>query len=110
MARPIMATNKYNSNAIRVDFLTLIIVQLTDYAALKLRGIPFSSRKEDIGTFFKDFDIYQDSIKIGRNVDNSKTGEGSVLFKDEAECKRAFEQKQGQNMAHRWIELYQMTY
>jgi hypothetical protein len=39
----------------------------SDYAALKLRGLPFTSRPEDISSFFKDYKIHPDSIKIGRN-------------------------------------------
>ena len=81
-------------------------LEMTDYAALRLRGLPFTSKPEDIITFFKDYDFYQDSVKIGRNLDFTKTGEGSLLFKDEQECKRAFREKQGQNISHRWIELY----
>lgn len=81
-----------------------------DYAALRLRGLPFSLKPEDISTFFKDFDIYLESVKIGRNQDNTRTGEGAVLFKSEQECKRAFLGKQGQNIGHRWIELYQITF
>jgi RNA recognition motif-containing protein len=77
---------------------------------MRLRGIPFSSRPEDISSFFKDYEIFLESIKIGRNQDNTRTGEGAVLFKDEAECKRAFQQRQGQNIGHRWIELYQITF
>jgi RNA recognition motif-containing protein len=83
---------------------------MNDYAALRMRGLPFSCRNEDIITFFKDFDAYHESIKIGRNSDNSKTGEATILFKNEQDCKRAFQQKQGQNIAHRWIELYQITF
>lgn len=74
-----------------------------------MRGIPFSAKTEDLIYFFKGYDMFEDSVKIGRNSDNTKTGEAAVLFKTEAECKRAFQQKQGQNIAHRWIELYQMT-
>ena len=84
-------------------------LQMTDYAAVRLRGLPFTSKPEDIITFFKDYDFYQDSVKIGLNQDFTKTGEGSLLFKDEQECKRAFREKQGQNISHRWIELYQIT-
>lgn len=63
---------------------------MNDYAALRLRGLPFVIKPEDILTFFKDYDIYHDSVKIGKNQDNTRTGEGTVLFKDEQECKRAF--------------------
>ena len=83
-----------------------IKVEQGEYVALKLRGLPFSAKKEDIATFFRDFELVADGIKLGRNSDNSLTGEGAVLFKDEAECKQALKQLQGQNMGHRWIELY----
>lgn len=85
-------------------------IKLDDYAALKLRGLPFTSKPEDLNSFFKDYDFYPESIKIGKNIDGTKTGEGAVLFKDEPECKRAYREKQGQNIAHRWIELYQMQF
>jgi hypothetical protein len=29
-------------------------------------------------------------IKIGKNVDGTKTGEGAILFDNEEECKRAY--------------------
>ena len=64
---------------------------MNDYAALRLRGLPFSCRNEDIITFFKDFDGHRDSIKIGKNSDGTKTGEATILFKSEDECKRAFQ-------------------
>jgi hypothetical protein len=56
---------------------------MNDYAGMRLRGLPFQAKTEDIITFFKDYDFFIESIKIGRNQDNTKTGEGAVLFKDE---------------------------
>ena len=79
---------------------------MTDYASLKMRGLPFHVKNEDIMFFFADYSFIPDSIKIGKNSDNSKTGEGAILFKDENECKKAFTEKQGSNIGHRWIELY----
>lgn len=55
-----------------------------------MRGVPFSVRKEDIETFFKDYEMVDESIKIGRNAEGLKTGEAAVLFDNEKECKRAF--------------------
>jgi heterogeneous nuclear ribonucleoprotein F/H len=69
----------------------MCLVKETDYAALRLKGLPYSVRKEEIMTFFKEYDFFKDSIKIGRNSDGTKTGEGAVLFKNEPECKRAFQ-------------------
>ena len=59
-------------------------MDLNEYSALKMRGLPYSVKNEDIITFFKDYDLFLDSIKIGKNSDNTKTGEGAVLFKNEA--------------------------
>ena len=66
------------------------IVQLLDYAGMRLRGLPFSLKPEDIVSFLKDCDIYPESVKIGRNQDNTRTGEGAILFKTEQDCKKAF--------------------
>ena len=60
--------------------------------------------------FFNDYSYIQNSIKIGKNVDNTKTGEGALLFQDADECKRAYLEKQGQHLGHRWVELYQITF
>ena len=43
----------------------------------------------DIQNFFNGYEIH-DEVKIGKNSDGSKTGEGAVLFKNEDDCKRAF--------------------
>ena len=40
---------------------------MMDYVAMRLRGLPFSSKTEDIIIFFKDYDFQHESIKIGRN-------------------------------------------
>ena len=66
---------------------------MSEYAGIKMRGLPFQIKKEDIMFFFSDYKYYADSIKIGKNGDNTKTGEGAILFKNEAESKRAFNEK-----------------
>ena len=76
----------YNGN-------TYDIVALTDYAGLRMRGLPFSAKKEDVMFFFSDYRFFPESIKMGRDADNTKTGEAAVLLKDEPECKKAFTEK-----------------
>lgn len=71
-----------------------------------MKGIPFTVKREDIIAFFRDYEIFPNHIKIGENSEHTRTGEAAVLFPDEKECKRAFLNKQGQNISHRWIELY----
>lgn len=36
----------------------MCLVQMHDYAALKLRGLPFNVKYEDVLSFFKDYDAY----------------------------------------------------
>jgi len=81
-------------------------VNASDYVSLKMRGLPFEIKREDVHFFFGDYKIFTESIKIGRNHENKKTGEAALLFHSEEECKRAFREKQGQNIGHRWIELF----
>ncbi len=77
--------------------------------ALKLRGLPYQVTVDDIKTFFSGFNVSESQIKIGINPDGRKTGEGAVLFKSEEDCKRGFKEKQGQNIGHRYVELYIMS-
>ena len=53
---------------------------MSDYAGIKMRGLPFHVKNEDIMFFFADYKFFPDSIKIGRNSDNTRTGEGAILF------------------------------
>lgn len=76
---------------------------------LKMRGLPFSIKIQDIKAFFKDYNVLNGSIKIGETVDKVKTGEAALLFADEKECTRAFLNRQGQHILHRWVELYQIS-
>ena len=73
---------------------------------MKLRGLPFRASDDDVYVFFQDYKVKQDSLKFGMNAEGRKTGEGAVLFETEDDCKSAFTEKQGQNIGHRWIELY----
>lgn len=87
-----------------------LIVRLNDVTGMKLRGLPFTAKREDVMFFFSDYAIFPESIKLGRNSENNKTGEAACLFKTEDDCKKAFIDKQGQNIGHRWIQLLQITY
>ena len=70
-------------------------MKLNDFAGIKMRGLPFHVKNEDIMFFFADYKFIPDSIKIGKNQENVKTGEGAILFQDEGESKKAFNEKQG---------------
>eukprot|EP00347_Sterkiella_histriomuscorum_P011323 403372892 len=82
---------------------------LNDYLGLKLRGLPFSIKRDEINQFFSNFNYVRDSVKLGRTGEGLLTGEGAILFHSEEDSKKAFQQRQGQSIGHRWIELYQIT-
>lgn len=74
-------------------------------AGVKLRGLPFDVTENDILHFFAAYQIKEGSLKIGINSTGQKSGEAVILFKTMEEAKRAFIEKQGDNVGHRWIEL-----
>jgi RNA recognition motif-containing protein len=55
--------------------------------AIKMRGLPFNVKDQDIKAFFKDYNLVNGSVKIGETSEKVKTGEAAVLFNDEKECK-----------------------
>ena len=73
---------------------------------MRLRGLPFDVTEKDIAQFFVSYQIKDASIKIGVNASGQRTGEAVLLFNSEEEAKKAYIEKQGDNIGHRWIELY----
>ena len=98
--------------AVNVSSLSylMFLVQISDYVALKLRGLPFQIKANDISFFFSDYEHVPNSVFLGKNQDGRRTGFGTILFENEEECKRAMSEKQGQNIGHRYIELYVISY
>jgi heterogeneous nuclear ribonucleoprotein F/H len=77
---------------------------------VRMRGLPFSVKKEDVLMFYNGYDIVPDSVIIGEMSNGKKTGEGVILFKSEDEASRAVLDKNGTSMGRRWIELYLHPY
>ena len=50
------------------------------------------------------------SIKLGRNDDGRMTGQAACLFETKEDAKSALNEMQGQNIGHRWIELYTISH
>ena len=90
-------SNLFLLNKIRCYCLTykLDIDNLNDYLGLRLRGLPFTIRRDDINSFFTNYNYVKDSVKLGRSQDGMLTGEGAILFPSEDECKIAFQQRNG---------------
>ena len=73
---------------------------------VRMRGLPFDVTEKDVFDFFSSYNMLPGAIKIGTNISGQRTGEAVVLFATEEDAKRASLEKQGDNIAHRWIELY----
>lgn len=70
-----------------------------------MRGLPFSATAEDIIVFFAGYSLIMDSVKFSCFEDGRRTGQAAVLFASSDAALHAMDQKQGQNIGHRWIEI-----
>ena len=71
-----------------------------------MRGLPWRVEVEEIEQFFDRYAYVRESVKIGELSDGRKTGQATVLFENETEAENAMNEKQGQNVGSRWVELY----
>lgn len=78
--------------------------------ALKMRGLPWRVEVEEIEQFFARYAYIRDSIHLGMLADGRKTGQAALLFETQEEASSAMNEKQGQNVGSRWVELYQIPY
>lgn len=72
---------------------------------LRMRGLPFSSAKEDIAKFFECYNPILDSIVLTFRSDGRATGEAYVGFETPEDSKRAMELHR-KSMGNRYIELF----
>lgn len=72
---------------------------------LRMRGLPFSSAKEDIAKFFENYSPVLDSIVLTYRSDGRATGEAYVGFETPEDSKRAMELHR-KSMGNRYIELF----
>ena len=47
----------------------ILLVDISAFQGMKMRGLPFQIRNQDIEYFFKEFELIGDSIKIGKNIE-----------------------------------------
>jgi len=81
-------------------------IQVGDHTGfLRMRGLPFSSAKEDIAKFFENYSPVLDSIVLTYRSDGRATGEAYVGFETPEDSKRAMELHR-KSMGNRYIELF----
>lgn len=63
-----------------------------DFVSVKIRGLPYQVRYEEVSGFFQDFNIIERSVVLGKGHDGRKNGFGAILFESESEAKAAMQQ------------------
>ena len=72
---------------------------------LRMRGLPFTAKKEDIAKFFEKYNPIIDSIVLTYRSDGRATGEAYVGFESPEASKEAMELHR-KSMGNRYIELF----
>merc|ERR1719491_114038 len=81
-------------------------IQVGDHTGfLRMRGLPFSSTKDDIAKFFGKYNPIIDSIVLTYRNDGRATGEAYVAFETPDYSKEAMELHR-KSMGSRYIELF----
>jgi RNA recognition motif-containing protein len=78
--------------------------------AVKIRGLPYQVRYEEVASLFKDYGYIEKSVVLGTNPDGRKNGFGAILFEDEKEARAAMNDLQGEHVGDRYVELSLITY
>ena len=60
-----------------------LTVKEEDKVAVKIRGLPYQVRYEEIADFFRDHRYIEKSSILGVGADGRKNGFGSILFEDQ---------------------------
>lgn len=93
-----------------VSIFKLISVNDEEMVAVKIRGLPYQVRYEEVSNLFKDYSYIEKSVVLGTNPDGRKNGFGAILFEDEKEAKAAMNDLQGEHIGERYVELTLISY
>lgn len=75
-----------------------------------MRGIPFQGQVSDVITFFQKWNLEEDRVQMIEKDDGRFSGVALVLMNSVAEAEEALNEMQGQNIGHRWIEIFPLSY
>ncbi len=72
---------------------------------VKLQGLPFTTKAEEVLQFFAGYNILKQSLLIGVNYMKMPTGYAVVRFASCAEAQRAMQELQGKYIAQRYMVM-----
>ena len=77
---------------------------------MKIRGMPYSTRYEEIADFFKDFQFIEKSAILGVDSQGRKNGFGAILFDNHEEAKSAAKELNQNYIRERYVDTSVITY
>lgn len=81
-----------------------------DKVAVKIRGLPYKVRFEEVSDFFRDYNYIEKSVVLGTNPDGRKNGFGAILFDNEQDAGAAIDGLNGEYLGSRYVELSLIGY
>ena len=85
-------------------------VKEEDKVAVKIRGLPYQVRYEEIADFFRDHRYIEKSAILGVGADGRKNGFGSILFEDQETASLAAKELDGNYIGERYVEISVISY
>lgn len=82
----------------------------SDKVAVKIRGLPYQVRYDEIADFFRDHGYIEKSAILGVGADGRKNGFGSILFEDQEMAQLAAKELDGNYIGSRYVEISVITY
>lgn len=79
---------------------------------VKIRGLPYSCRYEEINDFFGDYKTVFQSVVFGLNREGRKNGFGAIVFETDEEASAAAKElnKQYVGTSNRYVDLSVISY
>jgi RNA recognition motif-containing protein len=83
-----------------------------DMNVVKIRGLPYHIRYEEVSEFFKDFKYVEQSVVFGLNYEGRKNGFGAILFEDDDQAAAAAKEmnKKYISTSNRYVDLSVISY
>ncbi|KAH7729530.1 heterogeneous nuclear ribonucleoprotein F [Aphelenchoides avenae] len=78
---------------------------LSDKGFIRVRGLPYNCKREELDAFFKDLTIEEVVFGKELGLGSRPSGEAYIKFPQKSEADRALALS-GQHLGHRWLEIF----
>ena len=103
-------TTAVSTFSLQPFYIYYYIVGADEQNVVKIRGLQYNIRYEEVADFFKDFKIVQQSVVLGVNYEGRKNGFGAILFETEDEAAAAQKALHKQYIGPRYVDLSIISY